>query len=127
MVAFAIFAIADLVHDFVTNDPIGYFSTEPHRLFYVVVIAIAGGLAALGFDRLPRRAKRHVIVFAWGTAASTTTVFTGYFAICFFSLSSFIIEFGSTFWILFVPFVLAGIAAYLWVEFYRALKTGISR
>ena len=127
VVAFAIFAVADLVHDFVTNDPIGYFSTEPHRLLYVAAIAIAGGLAALTFDRLPPHVQRHVRVFAWGAAASTLTAIAGYFAFCFFSLSSFIVESRSTVWILFVPLIFFGIAAYLWSEFYRALKTGVSR
>ena len=120
--AFAIFAVADLVHDFVTNDPIGYFSGEPHRLFYVAAIAIAGGLAALGSDRLSPRTRRHVRVFAWGAAASTLTSIAGYFAFCFFSISSFIAESRSTMWILSVPFIFAGIAAYLWFKFYRAIK-----
>jgi hypothetical protein len=127
IVVFAIFAVADLAHDFVMNDPIGYFSTEPHRLLYVAAIAIAGGLAALGFTRLSPRAQRHVRVFAWGAAASTLTAIAGYFAFCFFSLSSFITESGSTVWILFVPLIFSGIAVYLWFEFYRALKTGVSR
>jgi hypothetical protein len=29
---FATFAVAEIVHEFVTNDPIGYFSAKPHRL-----------------------------------------------------------------------------------------------
>ena len=125
--AFAIFAVADLIHDFVTNDPIGYFSTEPHQLFYVAAIAIIGGLAALGFDWLSPRTQRRVRVFVWGAAASTLTAIAGYFAFCFFSISSFIAESTSTFGVLFVPLIFAGIAAYLWFKFYRALKAGLSR
>ena len=125
--AFAIFAVADLVHDFVTNDPIGYFSTEPHRLLYVAAIAIAGGLAALGFYRLSPRAQRHVRVFGWGAAASTMTAFVGCFVFRFLSLFSFIGGSGGTIWILILLLVFSGIAAYFWFEFCRAWKTGVSR
>jgi len=126
-IIFAIFAVTDLVHDFVSNDPIGYFSAEPHRLLYVVVIAVIGGFAALGFSQLSPRAKRHVQVFAWGSAASALTTIASYLASCFFSISSFIIESGSTAWILFVPLIFIGIAVYFWLGFYQTLKTRVSR
>ena len=119
--------VVDTVREFFANQTIDYFSSEPHRLFYVAAIAIAGGFAALGFTRLSPRAQRQVRIFAWGAAASTLTASAGYLAFCFFSLSSFIAEAGSTVWILFVPLIFAGMAAYLWFEFYRALKTGGSR
>jgi hypothetical protein len=128
--AFAIFAVADLVHDFVANDPIGYFSAEPHRLLYVAAIAIAGGLAALGFYRLSPRAQRHVRVFSWGAAASTMTAAVGYAVFCFLSLFSFMVESGGTIRILEVLLLLllfSGIAAYFWYEFRRVWKTGVSR
>ena len=121
----AVWLVASTVRD--SFEAIHYFSSQPHELLYVAAIAIAGGLAALAFDRLSPRRKRHVRVFAWGAAASTLTAIAGYFAFCFFSLSSFIAESASTVWILFVPLIFAGIAAYLWFEFYRALKTGVSR
>ena len=123
----ATWLVADTVREFFANETIHYFSSEPYRLLYVAAFAIAGGLAALGFTRLSPRAQRHVRVFAWGAAASTMTAIAGYFARCFFSLSSFITESGSTVWILFVPMIFTSIAAYLWFEFYRAWKTGVSR
>jgi hypothetical protein len=125
--AFTIFAVADLVYDFVTNDPIGYFSSEPHRLLYVAAIAIAGALAALGFYRLSPRAQRHVRVFAWGATASTMTVATGYFVFRFLSLSSFIGESGGTMRVLLSLLFFFGIAAYFWFEFWRTRKTGASQ
>ena len=127
VVAITIFAVADLVHDFVTNDPIGFFAAKPHQLLYVAAIAIAGGLAALSFDRLSSRAKRQVQIFAWGAAASTTTFMAVYFACCFFSVSSFVIKTANMGGILIVPLIISGFAAYLWFEFYRALRTGIPR
>ena len=124
---FAAWLIVDTVHEFFTNETIQYFSSQPKRLLYIAGIAIVGGLVALIFDRLSPRAQRLVRVFAWGAAASTLTVLAGYFAFCFLSLSSFIIEYGSFGWVLLVPLIFALMAAYLWFEFYRAIKTGVSR
>jgi hypothetical protein len=126
---FAIFAVADLVHDFVANDPIGYFSAEPHRLLYVAATAIAGGLAALEFNRLSPRVQRHASVFGWGAAASTMTAVVGYEGFRFLSLFSFIVESAGTIRILEVLLLLlllSGIAAYFWHEFRRVWRTGVS-
>ena len=123
----AAWLVVDMVREFFANETIEYFSSHPRRLLYVAAIAIIGGLAARSFDRLSPHAKRHVIVFAWGAAAVTLTALAGYFTFCFISISSFLVESGSTFGILLVPLIFSGIAAYLWLEFYRALKTGVSR
>src|SRR4051794_12031357 len=98
----AAWMVVDTVREFFANETIQYFSSEPHRLFYIVGIAVFGGLAALGFERLSPRAQRHVRVFSWGAAASTLTAFTGYFAFCSISLSSFIIEVGTA-WFFLIP------------------------
>ena len=123
----ATWLVVDTVREFFANETIRYFSSEPHRLLYVAAIAIAGGFAALGFSRLSPRSQRHVRVFAWGAAASTLTAFAGYFAFCFMSLSSFIAESGGPAWILLVPLIFSSISAYLWFEFYQALKLGVLR
>ena len=123
----AAWLVVDTVREFFANETIQYFSSRPQRLFYVAAIAIVGGLAALGFDQLSPRSKRHVRVFAWGVAASTLTAFVGYFAFRLASLSSFVVESGDLGWVQLALLPFSGIAAYLWFEFYRALKTGVSR
>jgi hypothetical protein len=122
VVVFAIFAVADLVHDFVTNDPIGYFSTEPRRLLYVAGIAITGGLVALMFSRFSRQAKRRVRLFGWGAGASFLTAFCGYLLYQSVSLSPMIVANSGAGWLVLVPLLFASIAAYLWFEFFRAWK-----
>jgi len=125
--AFAIFAVADLVHDFVANDPIGYFSTEPRRLLYVAAIAIAGGLATLGYYGLSPRVHRHIELFGRGAAASIMTAFVGY---CVYRFLSFAAYYGGSvraIWLLPLLLMLSGIAAYLWYEFCRAWKKEVSR
>jgi hypothetical protein len=128
--ACSIFAVANVVHEFITNDPIGYFSAEPHRLLYVAAIAIVGGLGVFGFHRLSPRAQWHVRVFSWGAAASTMTVAVCYALFGFLSLFSFIVEAGGTIWIFVVLLLLllfSGIAAYFWYEFRQVWKTGVSQ
>jgi hypothetical protein len=115
--------LADTLRDF--SEAVRYFSSQPHALLYVVAIALVGGLAALGFDRLSACAQRQVRVFAWGAAASAVTVFVGYFAFRSASLSSVIVESGGSHWVWLALLLFAGIAAYLWFEFYRAMKTGV--
>jgi len=48
----AILAIADIIHDFIANDPLHYFSEQPHQLLVVAAIAIVGGLITFFFYRL---------------------------------------------------------------------------
>ena len=49
---FAVFAIADIVHELVANDPVRYFASQPSRLLLVAAIAIPGGLVTFGLLRL---------------------------------------------------------------------------
>ena len=119
--------LVDTVREFFANETVRYFSSDPYRLLYVAAIGIAGGFAALGFVRLPARAQQQVRVFSRGAAASALTVIGGYFVFCFYSLSSFIAESGNAIGVLFVLLILACIVAYLWLEFYRASKSRVSR
>ena len=89
--------LVDTVHDF--SDAVQYFASQPHELLYVLGIALIGGLAALGFDRLSARRQRQVRVFAWGATASTVTAFVGYIALRLAALSSFIVESGGGHWV----------------------------
>lgn len=123
--AFVIFAVVDLVHEFVTNDPIGYFTREPHQLLYVAAIAVAGGFGTWGFYRLTPRAQRQVRILTWGAAASAMTVVVGYLVFRFFSLASFIAESGGTVWILLLLLLFSCLAAYFWFECWRVWKTGV--
>ena len=91
---FATWLVVDTVREFFANETIQYFSSEPRRLLYVAAMAIVGGFAALGFSRLSPRTQRDVKVFAWGAAASTLTVFVGYFAVRLASLFSLVVESG---------------------------------
>ena len=123
--AIAVLVVVTAVRDF--SEAIQHFSSQPHQLLYVGCITIAGGLAALGFARLSPRAQRHIRVFAWGAAASTLTAFVAWFAFHLVSLASLVVESGGGVWAAVGLLLFSGIAAYLWFEFYRALKLGVPR
>jgi hypothetical protein len=118
---FAIFAAGDLVRDFITNEPIRYFAVQPLRLFWVVAIAVGGGIITLVFLRLPPRMQRKVKFFAIGSAASCCTIMAGYLL---YQIAGMSLRLG----VLPGPEFIKGIvwsfgaAALLWFEFYRISK-----
>jgi hypothetical protein len=120
IVAFAIFAITDTVHDFVANNTISYFAEQPHRLFLVAIIGVVGGVAALIFDKLSSKTKRSVKLFVVGSAASCLTFFAGYFLFMFIDVPLTIkINVGH---LMLIPICFGLIAAVLWFEFYQIFK-----
>ncbi len=119
--------VADTVREFFVNETIQYFSSEPHGLLCVAAIAIIGGFVGLGFYRLSPRTQRHIRVSVWGAAAGTLTAFVVYFAFRLASLSSLVVDSGSSAWGMLAFLFSSAIAVYLWFEFYRAWKTGASK
>ena len=113
--------VVDTVREFLANETIQYFSSEPLRLLYVAAVAIAGGFAALGFTRLSPRTQPRIKVFALCAVASTLTVFIGHFAFCMASPSSIVVE--SPARLVLALLVFSACAAYLWLEFFRASKS----
>ena len=51
----AILTVWETYDFFATNDGIGYFTSKPQRLLYIVGIGGVGGVAALAFSRLSHR------------------------------------------------------------------------
>jgi len=70
---FAIFAIADIVHDFITNDPVSYFSQQPRQLLVVVAVAIVGGLVTFFLYRLSTHWQRRIKLIVLGFTAGFAT------------------------------------------------------
>jgi hypothetical protein len=116
----AICAIVDIVHEFIANDAIHYFTAQPSRLVLVAIIGIVGGVAALIFDKLSPKGKRSVKLFATGSAASCLTFFAGYFLFMFVDVPTAIkINVGH---LMLIPSCFGLIAAVLWFEFYQIFK-----
>ena len=58
--------VRDLYEFFVTDDGIHYFSSEPRRLLYVMVLGATGGLVALWISRMSSGSQRKLKLAALG-------------------------------------------------------------
>ena len=58
LVLIAALIVHDVYEFFVTNEGIRYFSSEPSRLLYVILLGIAGGMVALGISRISPASQR---------------------------------------------------------------------
>ena len=123
IVTFFILAVADIIHDFVANETIRYYSEQPHQLLLVAVVGIAGGLVAFGFSVLSARLQRRVKLAVLGLGAGFVMVAGSYLSFQVSSLPKLIdpalprrIP-----WILLLGTIV--IAGLLWFEFYKILKS----
>lgn len=58
--------IHDIYEFVVTNEGIRYFSSEPIRLAYVVLLGVTSGIVAFGISRLSPDSQRNLKLFALG-------------------------------------------------------------
>ena len=123
VVAFDIFAVAGIIHDFISSNGFHYFSEQPHRLLFVAAIGIVGGLAAFGFSVLSPRLQRGVKLVALGSGGSFAIVAGGYFIYQVASLPKLIDTSLPRHmpWLLLVATV--AIAGLCWLEFYQVWRS----
>jgi hypothetical protein len=127
VMAFAVFAIVDTIHDLIVNDVIHYFSEQPHRLFLVAAIGITGGLIAFGFAALSPRLQHRAKLITLGSGASFVTLAGGYASFKFASLISNLPPPVDSAIPRHMPLILLfgtiAIAGLLWFEFYQILRS----
>ena len=116
----AILAIADIIHDFIANDPVHYFSEQPHQLLVVAAIAIVGSLITFFSYRLSPHWQWRVKLITLGSAASFLTMCGVYFGYQFARLSVFR---DHTFALALL--CIGTIAALLWFEFYQIVRSRV--
>ncbi len=117
---YAVFAIADILYNFIANDTVRYFGEQPHRFLFVAAIGIGGGLAAFLFYRLSPHWRRGVKLFTLGSAASFVTLG----GICFGCQFARLSVIGSdTLALVLLP--VGVIAALLWFEFYQIFRSRV--
>ena len=126
VVAFAIFAIADFVHDFIANDTAHYFSEQPHRLLLVAAIGIVGGLLVFGFYLLSPRLQRSAKLIALGLAGSFVVLSGSYFSFFLFSLPAQLDSAIPRHMPLLMLLGTIAIAGLLWFEFYEVFKKRVT-
>jgi hypothetical protein len=117
-----ILAVADLVNDFIANDPIRYFSEQPLRFVWVAGIATGGGLITFAYYRLSPRWQRGAKLITLGAAAICLTAYAGFWLYFFVYWSTQLGMATSPVFLMITPLGLGGVALLLWLEFYQALK-----
>ena len=78
--------IHDIYEFFVTNEGIRYFSSEPRRLLYVMLLGVVGGIVALGISRLSPASQRHLKLCALGGFGALLVVGCAFFGHLFYRL-----------------------------------------
>ena len=117
--------IRDVYEFFVTNEGIRYFSSEPRRLLYVMLLGIVGGIVALGISRSSPASQRKLKLVALGGFGSLLVVALAFFSYLFYHLAvAGLAEALKWVWIAwamaFVPMAVA--AALVWLEFRRVWR-----
>ena len=106
-------------YDFlVTNDGVGYFTSNPRRLLYVVAIGVGGGLLALAFSRVSPVTRRALRLAALGGFAACVTAFLAVFATRLASFAPMVTESGMWGWVVAALASLSVVAVLVWLEFY---------
>ena len=103
---------------FITNDGIGYFTSQPHRLLYIVGIGVVGGALALAFSRLSPVTRRTLRLAVLGGFGVCVTVFLATFAARLTSFTSMVTGAGAWAWVITALISLSVIAVLIWLEFY---------
>ena len=109
--------IRDLYDFFVTNEGVRYFSSEPRRLVYMVLLGLAGGLVAFGISRLSPGAQRTLKLAALGTFGTLLLGVLGLFAYHLPWTSPMVSEAGIWGWIVAAFLSFAVLAVLVWIEF----------
>jgi hypothetical protein len=112
--------IHDIYEFFVTNEGIRYFSSEPRRLLYVMLLGVVGGLVAFRISRLSPASQRSLKLLALGGFGTLLVVAVAFFGYLFYRLAVAGLQDGLgwvwTAWaVAFVPMTLA--ASMVWMEF----------
>lgn len=85
LVLLTVLTIHDLYGFFVTDEGIRYFSSDPRRLTYVLLLGIVGGVIAVGISRLSPGSLRSLKLTALGTFG---TVLVSGLCLCGYHLAS---------------------------------------
>ncbi|MBI1175985.1 hypothetical protein GC207_00940 [bacterium] len=108
--------LVDAIRSFLAADGSRYFASHPHRLLYVVGIALAAGGVILMVAKFSSR--HHTLdLIVVGSLAVTTTCFLGIFAIDYVKLSITPSEKGIGDDMLFPTFAFLLAALLFWYEF----------
>jgi hypothetical protein len=127
LIAFFTVALAIGFDDFVSSDPIQYYSQRKSRLLIVALIGLLGAFAAFAVSKLSSRNRYRVKLYTLGIAACLSTVFACYIIFGFFTLlfqmgpSEIGLE-GILRGFFFMPLMPISASIFLWLVFHQSFK-----
>ena len=111
------FTAQDLYQFYVTNAGVSYFSSEPRRLLYVVLLGVAGGIVALMIGRHSPGSQRNLKLTVLGGFAVFLTGFLGLFAYHLTVVAHMVTKAGMWGWVTASIVSFATVTAVVWLEF----------
>ena len=110
--------IHDVYEFFVTNEGIRYFSSEPRRLLYVMLLGVAGGIIAFGISRFSPASQRKLKLAALGGFGAFLIGALAFFGYLFYLLAAAAPKDTRMWgWIAAAFFSAAAAAGLVWLEF----------
>jgi hypothetical protein len=110
--------IRDIYEFFVTNEGIRYFSSEPRRLLYVMLLGAGGGIVAFGISRLSPASQRSLKLLALGGFGGLLVAAVAFFGYVLYSVAAApLIEAQLQGWIAAAFCSMAVAAVLVWLEF----------
>ncbi len=114
--------IHDICEFVAVNDGIRYFSSEPQRLLYVVLLSLLGGGVAYGIGRLSSNSQRTLKLAALGTFGTVLLVVLSLFAYLLARFAPMVSEAGMWGWVTAAFLSCSFIVVVVWVEFRKAWR-----
>jgi H+/Cl- antiporter ClcA len=106
------------VYEFlVTNEGVRYFSSEPKRLLYVILLGAVGGLVALWISRLSPGFQRRLKLAALGAFGVFLTGGLAFFGLVIATTAPVVREAGMFWWVIAGLLGMSIAAGLVWLEF----------
>lgn len=110
--------VRDVYEFFVVNEGIGYFSSKPSRLVYVMVLGLAGGALALAISRVSPASQRSLKLIVLAGVGSLLVAAVAFFGHLLYLLAtSPLREWQLWGWIILALCSAAAAAVLVWMEF----------
>ncbi len=114
--------IHDIYEFVVTNEGIRYFSSEPKRLLYVLLLGALGGLIALAISRLSPDSQRRLKLTGLGALGVSLTCGLAFFGFVIVSTGPMVRDAGMFWWVAVGLFGMGVAAGLVWLEFRQVLR-----
>jgi hypothetical protein len=117
LVLIAALTVHEVYEFLVTNEGIRYFSSQPRRLLYVMMLGVAGGIVACGISRLSPGSQRKLKLTTLGAIG---TILPGAFGCLGFVLTwaaPMVTESGMWGWMAAALVLFAVLGGLVWLEF----------